>query len=396
MLATQDVQASAASQLAFEEHSDGGAEVAEELKQVLHKSDLLQLEAAGLAARFAATKYYDEQGYATPIDWIRFNCHVTSNAAADLIAVGKNLQRMPESAQAVCNAEIGFAHTKAMGRTANAIGATFDEAPLLEKARENSPGKFYYICNHYRHAADRKGFEAEQAELVENRRLWITTCDDGTVLINGTFDSEGGAAFRTAVEPLARKSGADDHRSREKRLGDAVVDLSMHALDSGLIPQQATQRPHLQVTTSLETLQGLPGASAADLEFSSLPISAKTVERLACDASITRIVLGSDSTVIDVGRAQRTISGPARKALNIRDRGCTWPGCERPASWTSGHHLKHWIHGGTNEPPNLTLLCYRHHWMVHEGNWQIVRGDDGRMLTIPPTVTFGPPARGPD
>jgi hypothetical protein len=35
-------------------------------------------------------------------------------------------------------------------------------------------------------------------------------------------------------------------------------------------------------------------------------------------------------------------------------------------------------------------------WNVHEGNWQIVRGDDGRMLTIPPTVTFGPPARGPD
>jgi hypothetical protein len=100
--------------------------------------------------------------------------------------------------------------------------------------------------------------------------------------------------------------------------------------------------------------------------------------------------------VIDVGRAERTIKGPARKALNARDRGCTWPSCERPASWTSGHHIKHWFHGGTNEPPNLTLLCYRHHWMVHEGGWQIVRGDDGRMITIPPIVTFGPPSRGPD
>ncbi|HET6310955.1 MAG TPA: HNH endonuclease, partial [Candidatus Nitrosotalea sp.] len=123
--------------------------------------------------------------------------------------------------------------------------------------------------------------------------------------------------------------------------------------------------------------------------------SSKTVERLACDASVTRILLNSESVVIDVGRAKRTISGPARKALNARDRGCTWPGCERPASWTSAHHLKHWLHGGDNQPPNLTLLCYRHHWMAHEGNWQIVRGDDGRMLTIPPMVTFGPPVRGP-
>jgi len=303
---------------------------------------------------------------------------------------------MPESLQAISNGEIGFAHVKAMARTANVVGTKFEEAPLLEKARENSPGKFYYICNHYRHAADRQGYEAEQAELVENRRLWITTCDDGTVLVSGSFDPEGGATFRTAIEPLARKSGAHDHRSREKRLGDAVVDMSMHALDSGLIPQQATQRPHLMVTTSLETLRGLPGAPAAELELCALPISASSVERLACDASITRIVLGSDSMVIDVGRAKRTISGAARKALNVRDRGCTWPGCERPASWTSGHHLKHWIHGGDNQPPNLTLLCYRHHWMVHEGKWQIVRGDDGRMLTIPPTFTFGPRPRGPD
>jgi HNH endonuclease. len=90
------------------------------------------------------------------------------------------------------------------------------------------------------------------------------------------------------------------------------------------------------------------------------------------------------------------ISGPTRKALNVRDGHCVWPGCERPASWTSGHHLVHWIHGGTSDLENLALLCYRHHWMVHEGKWQLVRGDDGRMLTIPPTITFGPPARGPD
>jgi hypothetical protein len=321
MLATQDVQASDASQLAFEERSDDGAEVAEELRQVLHESDLLQLRAAGLAARFAATKYYDEQGYATPIDWIRFNCHLTTNAAADLIAVGKNLQRMPESAQAVSQGEIGYAHAKAMARTANAVGAKFAEAPLLEKARENSAGKFYYICNHYRHAADRRGFEAEQAELVENRRLWISKCDDGTVLLNGSFDAEGGAALITAYEPLARKSGAHDDRSREKRLADAAVDLAMHAMDMGLIPQQGSQRTHLQVTTSLETLQGLPGASAADLEFSSVPISAKTVERLACDASITRMGarFGVDSDRRWAGEANDLRTG-AQGAQRARSR----------------------------------------------------------------------------
>jgi hypothetical protein len=379
MLATQDVYPSSTADLTNDRRR-------ERLRERAFIIEMQMLSFAQEAAEFAATDAWDEDGSATAIDWLRFNCHLTSNAAADLIAVGKNLQRMPESAQAVCNGEIGYAHAKAMARTANAVGAQFDEGLLLEKARENSPGKFYYICNHYRHAADRKGFEAEQAELVENRKLWISTCEDGAVLLSGTFDPEGGAAILTKLDPLARKSGAHDERSREKRFGDALVELA-----SG-----GGSQAKLQVTASLETLRGLPGVAAAELEFSSVPISAKAVERLACDASITRIVLGSESMVIDVGRAKRTVSGPARKALNVRDKHCTWPNCERPVSWCSGHHLKHWIHGGTNEPPNLTLLCYRHHWMVHEGNWQIVRGDDGRMLTIPPTVTFGPPSRGPD
>src|ERR1700716_2643978 len=375
MLATQDVQVSAE-----------GQALGAELTQVLHEVDLKLLHAAQLAARLAATQYYDEQGYASTVDWIRLNCHQTSNAAADLIAVGRNLHRVPESAQALKQGEIGYSHLKALVRTAMAVGNKFDEPLLLAKGREGTAGKFYSLCKHYRHAADRAGFEAERAELVENRQLFISTCEDGTVLLSGTFDPEGGAAILTKLKPLARKSGAHDNRGREKRYGDALVELA-----SG-----GGSQAQIQVTTSLETLRGLPGAAAADLELSPLPISAKTVERLACDASITRIVLGSDSMVIDVGRARRTVSGPARKALNVRDKHCTWPGCERPASWCSGHHLQHWAHSGTNEPPNLTLLCGSHHWMVHEGNWQIVRGDDGRMLTIPPTVTFGAPARGPD
>jgi hypothetical protein len=107
---------------------------------------------------------------------------------------------------------------------------------------------------------------------------------------------------------------------------------------------------------------------------------------------VTRVLLDSESSVIDVGRAKRVVSGPARRALNARDGSCRWPGCDRPASWSAAHHVVHWVHGGTTDLDNLILLCHRHHWMVHEGKWQLVRSDDGRMLAIPPTVRFGRPA----
>ena len=72
------------------------------------------------------------------------------------------------------------------------------------------------------------------------------------------------------------------------------------------------------------------------MEFS-LPISSRTVERLACDSSIARVLLDSQSVVIDVGRSRRVVSAPARKALVARDGHCRWTGCERPASWSAAH-----------------------------------------------------------
>ena len=379
MLATRDVYPSSTSYLTNDERR-------ERLILKRHLIDLLELSFAQEAAEFAASDAWEEDGSVSAIDWLRFNCKMTTGAAANSIAVGETMIRIPESAQAVTDNEIGYAHLTTIVRTEDAVGERFNEKLLLEKARESSPGKFYYICHHYRHAADPKRYADEQAEQVLQRRLKLSTWMDGSVLISGQLDPAGGAALRAAIEPLVRRTGAHDDRDLEQRQADALVELALR----GGSPAQ------IQVTSSLETLLGLAGAPAADLELCALPISAKTVERLACDCSITRILLGSDSMVIDVGRAKRTISGPARKALNVRDQGCTWPGCERPASWCDGHHLEHWAHGGSNEPDNITLLCGRHHWMVHEGHWQIIRDSDGRMLTIPPTVIFGPSPRGPD
>ena len=372
MLATQDVYPSSTAHLTNDERR-------ERLIHKRHIIDLQELSFAQEAAEFAATDAWEEDGSVSAIDWLRFNCKMTTGAAANSIAVGETMNRVPESTQAVYENEIGYAHMATIVRTADAVGERFDEKRLLDKARESSPGKFFYICHHYRHAADPKLYADEQAEQVQQRRLKLSTWMDGSLLISGQLDPVGGAAFRAAIEPLARKSGAHDERDLEQRQGDALVELV-----SG-----GGSQAQIQVTSSIETLLGLVGSPAAEMEFS-LPVSSKTIERLACDSSIARVLLDSDSVVIDVGRSKRVVSEPGRRALNARDGHCRWPGCDRPASWSAAHHVVHWIHGGSTDLDNLILLCHRHHWMVHEGNWQIVRGDDGRMLTVPPTVRFGP------
>src|SRR5262245_33493634 len=116
--------------------------------------DKLELEFSQLAASFAKDDQWDLAGSNSPIDWIRFNCHMTSNAVADRISVGERVAEMPESTQALMENEIGFARLTVMARTAKALGEGFSETALLEQARENSPGKFHFRCLHYRHVVN--------------------------------------------------------------------------------------------------------------------------------------------------------------------------------------------------------------------------------------------------
>lgn len=66
-----------------------------------------------------------------------------------------------------------------------------------------------------------------------------------------------------------------------------------------------------------------------------------------------------------LGRRTRTVSPGLRRALEIRDRGCRFPGCG--LRFTDAHHIIHWANGGFTVLDNLVLLCRRHHRWVHEG-----------------------------
>src|ERR1700694_4810466 len=136
MLATQDVCADSTFQTSY----SGDDDLRERLIHKRHLIDLMELSFAQEAAEFAATRDYEEDGSASPIDWIRINCHMTGNAAADRVAVGGLVPRLGQSIDALVEGEVGFAHLTVMARTANAVGTAFNETALLAKARENSPG----------------------------------------------------------------------------------------------------------------------------------------------------------------------------------------------------------------------------------------------------------------
>ena len=95
-------------------------------------------------------------------------------------------------------------------------------------------------------------------------------------------------------------------------------------------------------------------------------LSPQTIRKLACDASIIPMVLGSQGQPLDVGCTKRLVTPALLAALWVRDKRCTYPGCGRPPQWCDAHHVRHWADGGPTALLNLTLLCAHHHTWVHQ------------------------------
>lgn len=110
--------------------------------------------------------------------------------------------------------------------------------------------------------------------------------------------------------------------------------------------------------------------------------------RIACDASVLRVVLSGRSEPLDVGRKTLVVSPAMRRAVVVRDRRCRFPGCDRPHPWCDAHHVRHWADGGETSVGNLLLLCRRHHRSVHGGGFglelldgrPVFRRPDGSVL----------------
>ena len=116
-------------------------------------------------------------------------------------------------------------------------------------------------------------------------------------------------------------------------------------------------------------------------------ITAEAARRIACDATILPAVLGGRGQVLDLGRSRRLFGGPIRRALVLRDGGCAFPGCDRPARWCDGHHIVHWADGGTTDLGNSVLLCGHHHRVIHHSDWRVrISPADGLPEFVPPAL----------
>jgi hypothetical protein len=215
----------------------------------------------------------------------------------------------------------------------------------------------------YWQAESELGADLEIEQQLERRRFEISRRPNGMVAGEFSLPRLEGETLLVAIDSLMPPPAADDGRTASQRRADALGDLARSFLEGSEPPTVGGERPHLAVHVDVDGLQNDGGRLHETEDGVVLDIA--SIRQLACDASVYRVVFGSESEVLDLGRKARVVSAPLRRAVVARDRRCIVPGCGRSPRWCDVHHIVFWADGGETGIDNLCLLCRYHHTLVH-------------------------------
>ncbi|WP_454699628.1 DUF222 domain-containing protein [Arthrobacter humicola] len=302
-----------------------------------------------------------------------------------------------------------------VGHHADAEVAGRMEHALTRAAVEHDIDFVARVARQWTEAIDQDGSEPTETELRHRQGVFIKQPRRGLQRMEILATTEQSEHLLTAMniatnprtQPDEGSAGDNstgalddlDQRTRPQQLLDGLVGAVKAGLTTGTLPAAGGLRPQLMVTIDyrdllarLENLEhpaetsgtsqdtattGIPGirfpgtgSFTGSFTFTG-PVTAATVRKIACDADIIPVLLGSQGRILDIGRTTRVFPPHIRKALTARDQGCAFPGCSIPAPWCEAHHITYWSHGGTTSTDNGMLLCSSHHHLIHKEQWQI-------------------------
>jgi hypothetical protein len=318
--------------------------------------------------------------FKTCAEWLAWRSDISLSAAREKVRTAHALRALPAISSAFEQGRLSYSKVRALTRVAH----SYDEDLLLAYALNATVARVEERCRQIRNVAPESVHHARRA--WENRSLTMWR-DERRGLMRFTVEVpiEEGELIARALDcaVMAGDVTTDvdpDSIAESKGLAwcaqqaDAFVAVARSYLDGGHGNESGATADRYQVVVHADAKSLTRGAGRADL-------SIDTVKRLLCDCSMVLVTEDEAGNPLDVGRKQRTLSTPLRRALHARDRCCTFPGCHRKR-YLDGHHLKHWVHGGETSADNLTLLCTYHHRMLHEGGFSIVKQADDTLRFI--------------
>ena len=200
------------------------------------------------------------------------------------------------------------------------------------------------------------------------------------------------AAQSTTADPAECESESSVEEFRiegqraSRRRADALVAMAEALLKDTKVASATDDRYQVVVNVDSKVLAKevfeKPDGSPDCYIDGQVALPVETARRLSCSCKIvTTLTRGGEP--LSVGRSTRAVSLPIRRALNLRDGHCVFPGCDC-RKHLDAHHIVHWANGGETSLNNLILVCHYHHKLLHEGQYSVKRLSDGQLLFTNP------------
>ena len=386
--------------------------VVEELKS---QADAIEFAAI---AELEATKGVHALGWASTKDFVTAvgGGHKGSGPAAVRMAEAFGTPVYAPVAEAMADGWLSRAKANVIERAIDALPVSSDVRirgvqVLLEEAKRLDASELRQVGRRLIETVDPDGTERREERAMEreeraahlHRELSVTDDGIGGARIRGRCSIEDSLTIKNALLPLAKPQPTSDptcaaatcqvpgcsHDGRDPRdhgarMLDALVEAFHRLATVEVLPESHGAVPRVSVTISYDDLRAHLRDTGFGTAETGEDVSAATVRRLACDAEIIPIVLGTAGAVLDVGRQQRLVTTAIWRGLVVRDQHCRFPGCSRPPVMCHAHHAQHWADGGVTSLDNMILLCGHHHRLIHAGPWTIRRTTHGLVTFTPP------------
>lgn len=356
---------------------------ADELREVLNLRDRLEAKVAAAVAEFDAAGLWELDAATSMTAWLKSQARMTSLDAGRLANTGKRIRELPTTLAAWRSGELSggqVATVLASVRPEHRELFAEHEAEVVQTLAALDVRDTRRVMAHW--SANAEGLiEAAQTPEPE-RALYASRALGDRVVLDGDLDADSGEIVLTALRVAETKDSPNEEpRSASTRRADALVDICRFFLDNQTERPGGRHRPHVNVIVDAEDLFAAKRATYVG----GTALEAATIAQILCDATFHRCVVDPEGAILDYGRATRSISAAIWSALVVRDEGCRFPGCDRPAKWTEAHHVVWFSRRGTTSLDNLVLLCSRHHHVLHKPGWDAKLKPDGTFeVTNPP------------
>ena len=352
--------------------------------RLVRQARAVQLDEVGTAVDAGA---FFSLGFRSPTDWLATTTREGIGQCKITLHLADRIRHMPIIRGAFGAGDLAESALRLLADAwCESVADVFarDEELLCRWATTLSHKDFRFVLDTWVLHADPDRRERTAEERYDSRSLHLAGMLDGMGRVDGTLDPEGFALVREAVRALSQRSD-DDTRSAAQRRADGMVTMARIALENlEPVPGRKRRKAKVVATISYDDLVAQFGGGCLETDLDRTVVPAETIRRIACDASVHRLITGPQSTIVDYGRSQRVVSDSLFDVLALRDHGCRFDGCTTPASGCDAHHATHWLDHGETEPDNLPLVCWHHHHWLHEQHWSIEPLGGGHFILIDP------------